>query len=567
MIPLSVLREYMPKLKDEDLKELGPVEYDQSKVPEVSKKHAENVRRKVYLPDMAESFARGVEYAGLMSSEAEIKANNADLLSKDTQNRFNDQIAGTTDSDEVIDARRPEGGESYQTLGSRLDGERNKIYENLSYISLNIKSFGAVGDGVNDDRAAIQRAIDAVRALGGGDVLIPYAENFWNIASVGDNNAALNVPKGVNIISKGSHYGKNRLYVTTEININTVINLIDGGGTNKINNLYIDCNKKANYGIATNGLFVPYLNFENVQVLNPLSELGVNIQTFMSTFNRVGVQGGSLKFFGSNSTSVRGTSVHLENCYATNVTKDQGGIILELLTYSKITTSGSDHNNIGYELVNCNTVTIENSGVEHCLTPYKIKGSQNIKVSTPSIVSTEIETYAIFEIEDSQFVTLGNMHANDRNWQYHVLLKGNTSRVIYEDSSINLTDNQSTATVSKSPLEMQFMASKIQTGYLKAGLTGAITGNVEFKKNDVGIVSLKGTVVPTRTITNLEKISTIIDGYRPAVNTLIPVLNSYLGSHIGWVTLNKNGDLVVEKNTTLTEGSTYVFNTSFERNF
>ena len=552
---------------DKDTSGLGPIEYDQSKVPALVRKHADNVRTKTHGQEVREAQARNAEYAGLIASEAKIKANNADLLSKDTQNRFKDQIEGTTNSDEVIDARRPEGGESYQTLGSRLDRESNKIYENISYISLNIKSFGAVGDGVNDDRPAIQQAIDKASELGGADVLIPYAENFWNIASVGDNNAALNIPKGVNIISKGSHYGKNRLYVTTEININTVINLIDGGGTNKINNLYIDCNKKANYGITTNNMFVPYLNFENVQVLNPISELGVNIQTFMSTFNRVGVQGGSLRFFGSRSTNIKGTSVNVENCYGTNITKDQGGIILEMLTYSKITTSGSDHNTVGYEIVNCDTVTIENSGVEHCLTPYRIKGSRNIKVSSPSIVTTQLETYAIFEIEDTQFVTLGNMHANDRNWQYHVLLKGNTSRVIYEDSSINLTDNQSTATVSKSPLEMQFMASKIQTGYLKAGLTGAITGNVEFKKNDVGIVSLKGTVVPTRTITNLEKISTIIDGYKPAVNTLIPVLNSYLGSHIGWVTLNKNGDLVVEKNTTLTEGSTYVFNTSFERNF
>ncbi len=75
MIPISVLREYMPKLKDEDLKELGPFEYDQSKVPEVSKKHAENVRRKAYLPDMTESFARGVEYAGLIASEAKEVSN------------------------------------------------------------------------------------------------------------------------------------------------------------------------------------------------------------------------------------------------------------------------------------------------------------------------------------------------------------------------------------------------------------------------------------------------------------------------------------------------------------
>ncbi len=123
MIPLSVLREYMPKLKDEDLKELGPVEYDQSKVPEVSKKHAENVRRKAYLPDMTESFARGVEYAGLMSSEASNVARTADLLSKDTQNRFKDQIEGTTNSEEVIDARRPSGQDTFRTLGDRLDTE------------------------------------------------------------------------------------------------------------------------------------------------------------------------------------------------------------------------------------------------------------------------------------------------------------------------------------------------------------------------------------------------------------------------------------------------------------
>ena len=161
MIPLSVLREYMPKLKDEDLKELGPVEYDQSKVPEVSKKHAENVRRKAYLPDMTESFARGVEYAGLMSSEAENKATNADLLSKDTQNRFKDQIEGTTNSDEVIDARRPFGAEAtFQTLGERMDYVEN----DLQARSINVKFppiplVGLKGDNVTDDTQALKNII------------------------------------------------------------------------------------------------------------------------------------------------------------------------------------------------------------------------------------------------------------------------------------------------------------------------------------------------------------------------------------------------------------------------
>lgn len=170
MIPLSVLREYMPKLKDEDLKELGPVEYDQSKVPEVSKKHAENVRRKVYLPDMTESFARGVEYAGLMSSEASNAARTADLLSKDTQARFKDQIEGTTHSDEVIDARRTFGGVTYPTLNDRLDALAD---------TLNVTDFGAVGDGITDDTLAIEQAFKVAEIQNRGVSFAPRTY-VWN---------------------------------------------------------------------------------------------------------------------------------------------------------------------------------------------------------------------------------------------------------------------------------------------------------------------------------------------------------------------------------------------------
>lgn len=176
MIPLSVLRQYMPKLKDEDLKELGPVEYDQSKVPEVSKKHAENVRRKVYLPDMTESFARGVEYAGLVSSEAV-------YISKETKNRqnlveiqFNAIQQEITDKDvisapEIIAAR---GG--YSNLNERLKADASKVLP----ITLNVKRppsglKAMVGDGVTDDYDAYIAIIEYInaRANVGGVVYFP----------------------------------------------------------------------------------------------------------------------------------------------------------------------------------------------------------------------------------------------------------------------------------------------------------------------------------------------------------------------------------------------------------
>ena len=109
--------------RDRDTSGLGPIEYDQSKVPQLIRKHADNVRTKTYGQEIREAQARNAELAGLIASEAENKATNADLLSKDTQNRFKDQIEGTTNSDEIIDARRPHGLKAFATLNDRLDAQ------------------------------------------------------------------------------------------------------------------------------------------------------------------------------------------------------------------------------------------------------------------------------------------------------------------------------------------------------------------------------------------------------------------------------------------------------------
>ncbi len=55
----------------------------------------------------------------------------------------------------------------------------------MQSFGINVMEFGAAGDGVHDDTAAIQRAIDFTAARGGGRILFPYTPGGYRIASPG----------------------------------------------------------------------------------------------------------------------------------------------------------------------------------------------------------------------------------------------------------------------------------------------------------------------------------------------------------------------------------------------
>lgn len=82
------------------------------------------------------SIEKGNESISI-AKENEKVANEANLIAKDTNDRMNQIIGGTTDNAEIIDARKPLGKDPYTTIGERMN-DADIITENIKYESLKL---------------------------------------------------------------------------------------------------------------------------------------------------------------------------------------------------------------------------------------------------------------------------------------------------------------------------------------------------------------------------------------------------------------------------------------------
>lgn len=148
------------------------------------KKKANDIRTKIYGKEVREGLASGLELMGNTTKETKDRQDNV-------ENQFQQVIDETTGKDvisapEIIVARGEE-----QNLNERLnkiDAKGELLDDKTDKIMINVKDYGAKGDGITDDSSSVQLALDIAKQLGAGGVVFPLGEYHLNNIEINGNN-------------------------------------------------------------------------------------------------------------------------------------------------------------------------------------------------------------------------------------------------------------------------------------------------------------------------------------------------------------------------------------------
>lgn len=133
-----------------------PDDYDQNKVDPRVKLRSDSIKHKQKGVDTREAMYQALEIGSVTASEANSKADKTAASQDSLNERVNDQITAGTIKDEEIDFRRSDMLEkTFDTM--RLRGDF--FDQEFAVRGINVKWFGAIGDGMTDDTTAIVAAM------------------------------------------------------------------------------------------------------------------------------------------------------------------------------------------------------------------------------------------------------------------------------------------------------------------------------------------------------------------------------------------------------------------------
>ena len=182
----------------------------------------------------ADSAAQSAQKAQAEATSAKQASELAVSKADETQSQLDDIIieSGTSDA-EVVQAR---GGE--ELLYKRLEKSDMELLENKRYVELkgvNVKQFGAIGDGIADDTNGIQAALDYAKQVGVSRVEIPSGtykirgaiKGYSNTSVIGMGSVILDYSHNESFSTREEPFLKYSGQVASAVAISADINYLD----------------------------------------------------------------------------------------------------------------------------------------------------------------------------------------------------------------------------------------------------------------------------------------------------------------------------------------------------
>lgn len=238
---------------------------------------------------------------------------------------------------------------------------------------LSVKDFGAQGDGVTDDTAALQAAVDAASTAGGGTLYIPAGRYILT--------DALTWASGVNAVGAGERVSilqvadQNKdCIVGTDIHSVTLQGLqLSGPGRGFGSGVrFTRFSTPATAGIALRDMLIQSFGGDGAFCHQLAGSVIQRVR--VRTCGGVGfhLQAPADTILGGASTALIGCSV--EGCVT-------GGFWLDGMAYASLSACAVQQSPVGYRLDDCTAVALTGCGAEQCVTGLTVYGGTGITVT------------------------------------------------------------------------------------------------------------------------------------------------------------------------------------------